>query len=319
MATETWDGSAAGFFNATHWTPTGVPQADDTAVIQSGTVTVRHHMLNDLTVVLGSPDPSSTATLSLRNAALGSGLRIDILDPSYNGDIQPFPKPTTTAAIDVKGFVEDVGSVEVGGNLSANYNSNAGFLTIDLARNSAFDLTGSILVNPSSSLHVEGDENTALINNGTVVAFSPVTIGVPVLGKGTFDLEYGRSSSGNTEFASLVGPGQAVALHSFTSLTLDQPGLFLGSISETPASTIILSNTHMTSDIYQNGVLTIFDDLTPVANLRVTSTMDAGFNVSNQAGNVIVTTPAPSTAMNVTMADQSQQLSSPAVLLNVSV
>ncbi len=315
MANETWDGSTANFFNATHWTPTGVPQAGDTAVIESGTVTVRHQTLDDLTMLLGSHDPSSTATLSLRNAKLGSGVHVAILDPTYNGDIQPFPKPTTTADIAVKGFVESAGSIEVGGTLSANYNSNPGFLSVDLARNSLFDLTGSIHLNPSSTLEVEGESNTALINDGTINASGPVTIGVPVFGTGIFDLEFGRSSSGNTEFTGFVAPGQAVNLGSMTSLTLDEPGLFLGSINEAPSSTVALENTHMTSDSYENGVLTIFDNLIPVASLRITSAANTGFDVANQGGNVVVTTPFSSTASGMLAADQSQQPPSPALLL----
>ena len=316
MASKTWDGSTASFFNPAHWKPSGVPQAGDAATIESGTVTVPHRMLDSLGITLGSHDPAGTATLSLRNTDLGSGLHVGVLDPAYNGDIQPFPKPTTTAAIDVKGFVKDAGSIDVGGSLSSNYNSNAGFLTVDLARNSVFDLTGSIRVNPSSTLDVEGGKNTALINDGTISAVSPMTIGVPVLGDGKFDLEFGRSSSGSTEFASFVAPGQAITLGSMTSLTLDQPRWFLGSISEAPLSTLTLQNTHTTSNAYENGVLTIFDNLVPVADLRITSTTNAGFNVANQGGNVVITTPFPSTASSVLTADQPQPLSSAVLLGN---
>ena len=315
MANETWDGSNANFFNATHWTPAGVPQAGDTAVIQSGNVTVKHQTLDDLAMILGSHDPSSTATLSLRNAKLGSGVHVWILDPAYNGDIQPFPKPTTTADIAVRGFVESAGSIEVGGPMSANHNSNPGFLSLDLARNSLLDLTGSIFLNPSSTLKVEGEDNTALINNGTINASGPVTIGVPVFGTGSFDLEFGRSSSGSTEFTGFVAPGQAINVGSTTSLTLDKPRLFLGSINEAPSSAVILENTHMTSDSYENGMLTIFDNLIPVASLRITSAANTGFDVANQAGNVVVTTPFSSTALGLTTADQSQQPPSPALLL----
>jgi hypothetical protein len=316
MASKTWDGSTASFFDSTHWNPAGVPQAGDEAIIESGTVTVPHRMLDSLGIALGSHNPSGAATLSLRNANLGSGLHIGVLDPTYNGDIQPFPKPTTTATIDVKGFVKDAGSIDVGGSLSSNYNSNAGFLTLNLAQNSVFDLTGSIRVNPSGTLHVEGDKNTALINSGTISAVSPMTVGVPVFGNGKFDLEFGRSSSGSTEFASFVAPGQAITLGTMTSLTLDQPRSFLGSISEAPLSVLTLENTHTTSNAYENGVLTIFDNLVPVANLRITSTTNAGFNVANQGSNVVITTPFPSTAASVLTADQPQPLSSAVLLSN---
>src|ERR1700761_4531291 len=161
MVAKTWDGSTGSYFDPNHWTPSGVPQAGDTATIASGDVTLQLASVNGVAFDLGSPD--TTATLTLRNASLGAGTSLNIFDPTYNGLINPLPQPSRTANLAVSGFAADAGGINVGGFLSPDGNANPGHLTIGLAPLSIFDLTGSMVVQPGSSLDVSGQFPSALI------------------------------------------------------------------------------------------------------------------------------------------------------------
>jgi hypothetical protein len=113
MVAKTWDGSTASYFSPNHWTPSGVPQPGDIAVIGSGDVSLQLASVNGVIFDLGSPD--ATATLTLRNASLGAGTSLNIFDPNSNGAINPFPQPPRTANLEVSGFATDAGGIDVGG------------------------------------------------------------------------------------------------------------------------------------------------------------------------------------------------------------
>jgi hypothetical protein len=162
-----------------------------------------------------------------------------------------------------------------------------------LAPLSIFDLTGSIVVQPGSSLNVGGQFPSALVNDGQIESFSTADIGVPVLGDGTIRIDFGKVSAGTVGFASFVGPGQAIAVDGLGFLTIDQPRLFFGSITEAPTGGVTLKNIQTTSSAYNDGVLSIYNGQNEVAQLRIASLTDAGFNVANVGSNVVVTTPGP--------------------------
>ncbi len=296
MADKAWDGSVGSFFDGQRWNPSEVPQAGDTAVIRAGTVRVGFADISNVAVDLGSDQPAGEPMLAASFASLG---RIDIHAPPPQS-----PGPTYPARygeIDASGVVIDKGPLNVGTTdiLAAGI---PGDLTLRLSPLTAFDLTGGATVMARSSLTVTGDKYSAFFNNGTVTDIGgTLDFAAPVLGSGKINVEMGRFIAATATFEDAVSSGQSVLVSPTSTVNIDKPLQFLGSITEDPFGSVVLRDTPSNSSSYDHGVLTVFDYGRVVASLHINSGSDLGFTVAQNGSDTIITTPpsGPAAAMQL--------------------
>jgi hypothetical protein len=285
VAQKTWDGSNSNFGNARHWNPAGVPQGGDTAIVRAGTMHAKSMDLSSVTFDVGSDQPVNDPELVLRNAVLDN---VTVHAPSGPPSGS---HPTRYADIAASGLVVETGTLGVG-TTDPTGTGVPGDLEINLSRNATFDLTGQALEQGSSSLKVSGGPHSAFSNDGRFTDIGGTAdFAVPVTGSGTFDVSRGKFVAGTPTFEDGVSAGEHVNLNTNSTLNLDRPLQFLGSITETPASDVVLKNTASTSASYANGVLTVLDNSKVVASLHINSINDMGFTVSQSGQDTLITTP----------------------------
>ncbi len=284
MTARTWDGSNSNFGNATHWTPSGAPHPGDTAIIKSGVVHASSADSSSVTIDVGSDQPLSSPDLVLQDVNLGT---VSLHAPSGPAS---GPYPTRYAAFAVSGHVVESGSLAIGTTDPAAIGI-PGSLRIGLSPNASFVLTGSALEQGSSSVTVSGGAHSAFVNDGRFTDIGGTAdFAVPVSGSGTFDLSRGKFAAAHVTFESGVSAGEHVNVHSSSTLTLDQPSKFLGSIAEDPFASLVLKNTAPTSASYAGGVLTLLDHGKIVASLHVGSAAGMGFAVAQSGQDTIIST-----------------------------
>ncbi len=78
MATKTWDGTTKSFDSAADWSPTGVPQPGDIAVINAGTVTARGGLLQGLNLEANGINGAS-GSIGLTDTTIAADTQITFL------------------------------------------------------------------------------------------------------------------------------------------------------------------------------------------------------------------------------------------------
>ena len=283
MTTKTWFGGTSYFNDPNDWSPPGVPQGGDTAVISMGTVKLHSHLLSGVSFQIGSavennaPPPSEKPVLDLRNVKLNSEIGFPI---SKGQDFY--------AGIRVSGVVQSAGDIGLlGGRSSPDH------LQVYMSRYSLLVNSGTITLGDRSTFDIKAaKDEAAFINTGTVLTSGGMTlIESPVVGNGRFEVEgdflYGFT--GRLTFAQDVAPGTHVDLSATGSsvLTLDKPCEFLGDItlSAVPShvppgvltpgvkgpnyNEIDLPNTVATSETFANNQLNLFNGEELVAKLNI--------------------------------------------------
>src|ERR1700760_2618994 len=132
MTTHTWFGGTGRFGNPNDWTPNGVPQSGDTAIIETGKVKLANTGQGGVTIDLNGTSADTAPVLSLRNDVLADNIVMTGLQTRFG-------------EIDIHGTVVDKGSMTIGGgrftggaDLTINIRGNGtllseGPITVDLA------------------------------------------------------------------------------------------------------------------------------------------------------------------------------------------
>ena len=76
MATKTWFGGTGNFNNPNYWTPTGVPQAGDLAVLTTGTVEIHGPRSDGVDFSLQGTSQDTKPVIALRNIKLNAGVNV---------------------------------------------------------------------------------------------------------------------------------------------------------------------------------------------------------------------------------------------------
>jgi hypothetical protein len=279
--TLTWFGGIGRFDNPNDWNPTGVPQSGDTAVITTGTVTLRNEGISGVGFELQGTSEATQPVLKLTNVALNSNFTVTGPQPGGTS-------PGLFGKFDVAGVVTSSGDITLGGG---RFGPAAGFLTIDLDNRSAFVNTGTITLDNGHLMVTDGGEHdgnnrehrdqdnghharagSVFFNDGTVdeVFAGSATFDTPVIGTGKFLL-----SGSSLEFVDSVSRGITVDTRQGqfnNQLFLDEPMRFKAAITDFGTglpNSIVLPHTDVTSERFANNHLKLFDDDKLVANLNI--------------------------------------------------
>lgn len=284
MTLRTWFGGTGSFTTAGDWSPAGVPQSGDTALITAGTVDVTRLDISAVSIGLGNFQSGAAAVLDLKAATVG-----DIgLDTSGPPDAEGYQ------TINISQYAIFTGLV-------APAFESGGALTINVAAHGVMVSQGTLSVGgpPPGAITIDGGAGAVLDNQGLIEATgASIIIDPNVIGTGTVEMASDTPSTINSqvEFGGYVGPEQTVlfsgqaAAPSVELLLLDTPREFLAGIDGFAGSdTIDLANTTVTSDDFANGVLTLRDGHSVVADLHFAGSYTTDdFTITESGGGTLV-------------------------------
>ncbi len=221
--TYTWTGAVDSHWeNPANWKPNVIPQRDDTAVISSGTSnspTISNRQINEVQIVLGSPDGGSV-NLGAASASFTDGsLTVTGGDPGSSP---------------VNATLSCQGSVSIGGRITVE--ALGGSLTID-AGDGTFTLNDSlkktfVLVTQESSLFFKG-RNIVTAGVIEIEGTADIAEGVTLGESGILTLDSGG-------FLSIEGAVQTAQQIDFADgtglISIGNPTLFSGILGFTPVS-----------------------------------------------------------------------------------
>ena len=247
VADWTWVSGASGsWFDAANWTPTGTPQAGDTATVLSGNPIIDGATITDETIRLGRGPVMLTAiSATFEPGPLG------ILDLFVRGGDHENPADVTILS---QGTTSFKGQLVVkalgGGRLSIDAESNGA------TANFVLDDPAFLLVSQESILDLRGEQIT---NNGVinVEGLARIAAGVELLGTGMIELEAG----GRLVVAgSVAATQQVVFADGKSTLTIDDADLFQATIGLTQygGSSIAFGDLLARSASVGDGVLTLY-------------------------------------------------------------
>ncbi len=274
MATYKWSGTTGLWGALRYWVPVdgpaAVPDAGDTAVIQTGEVILQGLRVT-ATVRLGSPDGAAPPVLDLRDSTLSVLTMPKGLPP------QPYAavvSPVKYATVNVSGQSR-IGSISIGAHADMvrapqPYGHGAlkapNDLTVNLDAQAV--LGAGFDVKDGSTLRVNGDTTTGFNVGASVIRGGNVLIGVPLAGQGTITMDNGAivsstgdAGAGTLELAGRVGAGVTIDIRMGT-LLLDKPQLFEGTIGLRASQG---SDTHGPQSVLLKGMTASsfgFDDAT---------------------------------------------------------
>jgi hypothetical protein len=270
-----WIAATGDFTDAADWSPAGVPQAGETALINQGTCTIANLNVSAVYLVVGI----------LPLASAGGEI---VLDNAIAGNLSLYaPTPQAPAS----GTVEVVGhsTITSGGVLGGTEN----VLTFKLANHAILSSLGTYEVYGSDTIDVSGGRGSRFINDGTLTANGgSFDIGANIGGHGTTDILLNPGfppSISEVEFGGSVGRGQTVNLDAGV-LKLDKPAEFHGSIDGfNAASTIEIAGT-ITSERYVGDVLNLFDGKMLEAQLTLPGSFtSASFDIAHSGPDSLIT------------------------------
>lgn len=266
MTTRTWDGSNNGFSSAADWSPAGLPQAGDTAVINAGTVGVTASLLDGLIIQLEASS-SSNSNLILNGSTISANTKLQAAATSG------------IASIGVTGRVVNDGLITFSGPTQATFTttlSNASDGTVGLLENA-----GSIAAINSSPNFVATAVGQQIENDGSISVWNAshgiqfALVGPALTGIGAIMVD----AYGQIELNGSVGSGQTIQFlnngSGNSAVQIDSPSAFAGTITGFANSdTITLRNASYTAYSYaetsaSGGTLTLTNNGANVAQLNL--------------------------------------------------
>lgn len=293
MTTRTWIAGTGSFNDPSEWSPGGVPQAGDLAIISNGTAVLSMQKLDGFELQLQSP----ASALDTNDVVFGQHFTLGET-PGAGG----------TATLNATGFTANEGVIHVGtAVVPPNFSPSFTINMYDLTPSPGCAGAAAVFVNSGTIMVADGQPfsivakspDATLINNGTVnlaSAYTRVDIGVSVQGSGTISTgehvtPVGPSADLLTtvptlEFGGAVGSGQTLNIMGSAYVTIDKPAQFHALIEgfeplAAPTSPppywyppfephLILENTPVTSYAVSNDVLTLWNGGSVVAQLHFT-------------------------------------------------
>ncbi len=312
MTQRTWNGSNGSFNDPAGWTPSGVPVAGDTAIINAGTVAEQGALpaafLLQLTAGANSP------TLTLANTSIVAGSHLAVVAATAN------------ATASFSGAGANLGSIDLSG-------SSPGSAVLQFTDNGT---TASTLTN-ANGLNIVGttavlqslgsNAGTQLVNNGTISIRNPNGAGVlattdfiAIGGTGVIRL----GANVLLEATSTVGSGQTVQFEPGSStasqLQIDNPSLFQGTISgfgaldKITAITARYDSYDYVSTGANSGNLVFTASGTAVSSIAFTGAYTrSSFGMTTQLGQTL-----EKSVITTTVADAAQTIAYTDVVSNVS-
>src|ERR1700722_12209626 len=159
-----WFGGTGNFSHSSGWSPKGVPESGDSAIITAGTVRASNGSLAGIDINIGSKVPNNDPILALRNETVG-----DVLVETTESRPEEDPDPTRYADITFAGKVTAAGEIDVGGT-NVLGRGVPGNLDIRLARGATLHVTDSLYGYADSSISITGQPHSVLINDGQMNA-----------------------------------------------------------------------------------------------------------------------------------------------------
>lgn len=304
MATKTWNGGAGNYRTGSNWSPSGVPVAGDTVIIQSGAAAIASGTIDGNFLRFGSNDPNAPAKLLIGSVTFGAGERIFAYDAGEDRS-----GTNRYSEIDVIGRLTNDGTIAVGLGIRNRPSSSE----ISLSYGATLVNNGTIEVGNLGNLRIDGSQGARVVNNGainTTGGEGRIVINAPLTGYGVIDFHEDESSSGTVEINNSVGVGQTVDMGGnentdnahvplgFGHLVLDKPLQFLGTVNNfnDVAEDITLAGVHATGESYgANGWLTVSDGSDIVARLHLVSNLQtystSSFDISNTAAGAVISIP----------------------------
>ena len=305
MAVKTWDGTTNSFDSAADWSPVGVPQPGDFAIINAGTVTARGGLLQGLNIEANG-----------LNGASGS---LDLTDTTIAPDTQ-------VTFLGIGGIA--AGQVNNQGIITAMGAVNLAFATGPTGIAGLLQNTGTInIVGGPANLNPIGRSPFGSIENDGLISVwnqsaQTQTVNLAALTSGTGTVQLFEQTqvvasplSGSQAFRFIAGAGRG------SSLELNEVANFQGRIAGFAApDTISLITQPFTSYAYAStsaasGVLTLSNGGTALASIAFDGTyQQSDFTLTTTTtGNVsttsITTTVAPP-AQDIELLDSVLGLSS---------
>ncbi len=285
MTTRTWDSSTGLFDSATEWSPQGVPQPGDIAIIDGGSVTAQGDNLQGLFIQINGIG-SNAPILNLADAALGSTSFLQVNNTAGFG-VGTAPFVGIVGQSTNSGIITMTGSVI---RLIASPDSSG--VAGTLINSGSLDF-----VNASPQVGATGSTG-GIVNNGSIAAWNPSNgfqepvFALNISGTGAIVLEPNSSLDLNQA----VGSGQMVrfdgAAGSTGVLQVDDAAGFQGVIEGFSAGDdLTLTNVNEGSFAYTptdatDGVLSIYSGAGQTGS--VVASVD--FNGSYSAASFSITT-----------------------------
>jgi hypothetical protein len=272
MTVRTWVGGGNNdIYAASHWSPTGSPQAGDLLYLYSGTANMAGGNLAGDTLNLGTQTSFSSPPPAVVNLSHGADLTALVATTSFTE--QQF-------VFNARGI--DTLNLMINNNFYATTTT-----TVNIANHSllhgTFDVGGH-----NGELNIEGGRLSFFDNDGasSVDTNDFAVINADVVGVGSFTVDGFASLT----FQQGVGPGQTVNLLGMDRLDIADPHLFFGlvNLEASGAFSVNLDGiTNADSYSYRNDLLTLFDGNKPIDILRLAANGNA-FQVTENAAGVTV-------------------------------
>lgn len=274
--TRVWDGSYGSFTAAGHWSPNGIPQAGDTAVISGGDVSVASGSASGVNFLLKGGEVAFTSAGSYGIGTLkGSGM-MQLGYPQQTVTVATTGVSMSGGSLYVGEFVGTGSMLAIHGNSTL---SNGASLTVQL--NGTASLPRGTLEN-DGTMTVNGSTLSVgtLTGHGTVVAKANSTLNVTAADASeTIQLQSAHLNVGG------------LPVQGSTAMQ------FLASVTNFGAtSAITLNNTIATSDVFAKssptaGELFLYNGTQLVADMHVSGQAQiyASYNPSGSAPSVTLT------------------------------
>lgn len=286
-----WNGNNGSYTDATQWTPEEVPLygSSDSAVIESGTVTLSDAEPNNITITLAGMSASNQPNLILDNAAIGSNTQLDLVPTAFSGD--------GFSTLTIQGYDTNYGTI----NFADTASTETAILAI--APYSQLNQEGTINVETTRQpLQVtRSDDAPATLNNdGNIdIRGGQAVISADVIGAGTISFVAGAVELGggvsSSQHVAFTEPGNS-------TLRIDDPSAFHGVIDGFgfAGNSITLANTQATGAYFaqitpDSGALLLLNGQQVVDALTVTGAhaSNAYFVSSSPDGSTSVRPNAP--------------------------
>ena len=293
-------GSSNAIQDANNWSPVGIPQAGDLAIIETGNVLAEGLLPSGALIELGIQAANArVSSLTLKNAIVPSGTTI-VESTAGNAYSSSLPSSLQFAgAVDNQGNLIFIGGVQ----------------PVVLPSGTTLTNNGTMNVFGSSPQFGAAAADVAFVNNRLIRIVNPgnqngqlATLGTAIGGTGTISV----SLDAGLEFGGAVGGGQTLRFvgetNAASSVQIDQPSGFSATIGGfVTGDTLTLKNTVATSMTYvasgvASGTLQVRDGTgMPVASLQFAGVYTvANFRSSQSGSSLTITTDVTDSATGST-------------------
>ncbi len=285
MSTKTWLGGSGQFANPSLWEPSTVPTFGDTAVLDSGIISVGAGAANGVNFVMAGQSAQTAPLLQFQGSTFIGNISETNTHASQYGTVSLAANATVTATRGV------TLSGAAGGSTTAS-------LSVQEQPYSTFKVWGASSVADGATFTVSGGSGTGTFENDGVIQVgggSALNLDtVSVKGNGTIDALAATGGSAPEIRLNAVNAGETVALNA-GNLSLWHPMSFAGSVTNFgAAASITLYTTQATSAVFNKtgptaGDLILNDGGSIAANIKISGQANIYWSDDPASGSVTLT------------------------------